>query len=57
MPGDHFRVAIIGGKIIYSRNGTPFLHERQWLPPIRCISSATLYTLGSSLVTPTVSGN
>ena len=48
-PGDVFRVAVVGGKIEYSRNGV-MLHESQTAPQYPLILDASLLTFGATIV-------
>ena len=48
-PGDVFRVAVVGGKIEYSRNGV-MLHESQTAPQYPLVLDTSLLTLGATIV-------
>jgi hypothetical protein len=49
VPGDVFRVAVVGGKIQYSRNGV-MLHESQTAPQYPLMLDASLLTVGATVV-------
>jgi hypothetical protein len=49
VPGDVFRVAVVAGKVQYSRNGV-VLHESQTAPQYPLVFDASLATLGATIV-------
>ena len=51
-PGDVFRVAVVGGKIQYSRNGV-VLHDSQTAPQYPLVLDASLATIGATIVNAT----
>ena len=47
-PGDTFRVAVVGGRVEYSKNGT-LLHESGKVPQYPLLLDATLLTTGATI--------
>jgi RHS repeat-associated protein len=54
--GDHFRIAVVGGAVQYSKNGAVFYTSPN-APTYPLVVDSTMYTNGSTLTNVIISGN
>jgi RHS repeat-associated protein len=54
-PGDHFRIAVVGGAVQYSKNGTVFYTSPN-APTYPLVVDSTMYTNGCTLTNVVISG-